>query len=318
VIASLLTTKLDIPPPRPDLVSRSHLVRRLDEGLRLGRRLTLVSAPAGYGKTTLLSEWIAGTGRPAAWLSLDESDNDPVRFETYVVGALQQVEANLGRGIPDALRSPQRPPIETLLTALINQIDALAGHLVFVLDDYHVVTTCPIHNALALMVDNLPLQLQLVIASRADLPLPLARLRGRGQLTELRQSDLRFSPAEAAAFLKRVSGRDPTAQDVSALEERTEGWITGLQLAALSMRGREDVAGFVSAFAGSHRFILDYLTEEVLQRQSDEIQGFLLQTPILDRLGGPLCDAVLHVGESPSKRVNESTRKRSIANSPLR
>jgi len=318
----LLATKLYVPPPRPDLVPRPRLIERLDEGLRLGRKLTLVSAPAGFGKTTLLSEWIyTGVGSREygvgpltpysllptplfAWLSLDGGDNDPARFLTYLVAALGRVEEGIGAGIVDALRSPQPPPLEPLLAALINQIDATLGPdalLLLVLDDYHLITARQIHDALAYLLDHLPGNVHLALATRADPPVPLARLRGRGRLTELRQADLRFTPGEAAAFLERVSGLDLSAGDVSALEERTEGWITGLQLAALSMQGRDDVAGFIRAFTGSHRYILDYLTEEVLRRQPDEIQAFLLQTSILDRLCGPLCDALIRISEKQFK-----------------
>ncbi|MGD8997519.1 MAG: LuxR C-terminal-related transcriptional regulator [Anaerolineae bacterium] len=293
----LLSTKLYVPRPRSNLLSRPRLIQRLEEGLRRGRRLTLISAPAGYGKTTLLSEWAADTDQKVAWLSLDEDDNDPVRYWTYVIAALQRVVADLGRGIPDALRSPQHPPIEVLLVPLINQIAARPDALVLVLDDYHLVTARAIHDALAFLLDHLPDNLHLVIAGRADPPLVLARLRGRGQLTEIRQADLRFTADEAAVFLEGVSGLDLAAEEIGTLEERTEGWITGLQLAALSMRGREDVSGFVSAFAGSHRYVLDYLAEEVLQRQPEEVRDFLLQTSVLDRLSGSLCDAVLRVGE---------------------
>ena len=337
----LLATKLYIPPPRPDRVPRPRLIARLDEGLRLGRKLTLISAPAGFGKTTLLSEWIeegvgskeygveeehepSGEGSPTsysllptpifAWLSLDEGDNDPARFLTYLVAALRRVEESIGDDILDALRSPQPPPLEPLLASLINQVDAALAPddlLLLILDDYHLITARQIHDALAYVLDHLPGNVHLAIATRADPPLPLARLRGRGQLTELRQADLRFTPGEAAAFLKRVSGLDLTAGDVSALEERTEGWITGLQLAALSMQNRDDVAGFIRAFTGSHRYVLDYLTEEVLRRQPQEIQAFLMRTSILDRLSGPLCDALVPIGESAIgnqrlQRVSES------------
>jgi LuxR family maltose regulon positive regulatory protein len=295
-----LTTKIYTPPPRPNLVERPRLIARLNEGLHLGHKLTLISAPAGFGKTTLLSEWVTESERPVAWLSLDEGDNDPAQFLTYLVTALQRAEADLGQGLLDALRAPQRPPIKTLLTSLINQIDALDDELILVLDDYHLITNQSIHEALGFLLDHLPRNLHLVVATRADPPLPLARLRGRGQLTELRQADLRFTPKEAAAFLERVSGLHLETEQIAALEERTEGWITGLQLAALSMRGRENVSGFVSAFAGSHRYVLDYLTEEVLQRRPEDVRDFLLQTSILDRLSGPLCDAILQAINSQS------------------
>jgi len=303
--APLLTTKLYIPPLRPDpstalrtsLVPRPRLIQRLEEGLRLGHRLTLVSAPAGFGKTTLLSGWLRQSGMPVAWVSLDEGDNDPARFLAYFVAALQTIEADIGEGISGVFQSPQPPPMEELLTALVNQINAIPDRFVFVLDDYHLIEAQSIHDALRFLLDHLPPQMHLVIASRADPPLPLARLRGRGQLTELRQTDLRFTPDEAAAFLNQVMGLGLSADDVAALASRTEGWIAGLQMAAVSMQGQEDVAAFIQAFTGSDRYILDYLVEEVLQRQPSSVQTFLLQTAILNRLVGPLCDAVM--GSSP-------------------
>ncbi len=306
----LLKTKLYIPQTRADLVPRPRLLEMLGEALpgesgSFARKLTLISAPAGFGKTTLLSSWIRaiheGRSERAAWLALDEADNDPARFWAYFVAALRGAGADLGESVLGALHSPQPPPVLSILTSLINEIASLStaegAHYLLVLDDYHLVTTGAIHDALAFLIEHLPDNLHLVIASRADPPLPLARLRGRGHLTELRQADLRFTPEEAAAFLRQVSGLDLSAEEIVTLEERTEGWITGLQLAALSMRGRDDVAGFVAAFAGSHRYVLDYLTEEVLQRQPAEVRDFLLQTSILDRLSGPLCDAVLCAGD---------------------
>jgi len=337
----LLATKLYIPPVRPGLVSRPRLIERLNAGLH--RKLTLVSAPAGFGKTTLLSEWIdAGVGsreyavgkqhEPAgevsptpysilptpifAWLSLDEGDNDPARFLAYLIAALQQIAGGIGQGVLGALQSPRLadanalPPVEELLAALINQIHAIPDDFVLVLNDYHLITAQPIHDALTFLLDHLPPQMHLVIATRSDPPWHLARLRGQGQLTELRQADLRFTPDEATAFLNQVMGLGLTGEDVAALEKRTEGWITGLQLAAISMQGREDSAGFVQAFTGSNRFILDYLVEEVLERQPPAIQEFLLKTSILDRLIGPLCDAVLGISESANQRISESTSQR--------
>jgi LuxR family maltose regulon positive regulatory protein len=290
----ILATKLYIPPPRPGVVPRPHLIERLDEGLRAGRKLTLVSAPAGSGKTTLVGEWVAGGGSPAAWLSLDEGDNDPTRFLTYLVAALQTVAPDVGAGTLAGLQSPQPPPLESVLTRLLNEVAAIPDRILLVLDDYHVIESQPVSKALAFLLEHLPPRLHLVIATREDPPLPLARLRARGQLTELRAADLRFTPAEAAEFLNRVMGLDLSQEDVAALDARTEGWIAGLQLAALSMRGHEDVAGFVHSFTGSHRFVLDYLLEEVLHRQPESVQTFLLRTSILDRLCGSLCDAVVH------------------------
>ncbi len=286
----ILATKLYIPPPRPKVVLRPRLIERLNEGLH--RKLTLISAPAGFGKTTLLSEWLAGCERPAAWLSLDEGDNDPARFLAYLVAALQTIAPNIGEGVLGVLQSPQLPPTESILTALLNEITTLPDDFVLVLDDYHVIDARAVDDALAFLIEHLPPQMHLIIATREDPHLPLARLRARGQLSELRATDLRFTPSEAAVFLNQAMGLNLSAEDVAALETRTEGWIAGLQLAALSMRGREDVPGFIRAFAGDNRYIVDYLVEEVLQRQPERIRSFLLQTSILDRLSGPLCDAV--------------------------
>jgi LuxR family maltose regulon positive regulatory protein len=295
---ALLTTKLYIPSPRLNLVPRPHLVERLDEALCPGRKLTLIAAPAGFGKTTLLSEWVANCGRPVAWLSLDEGDNDPARFLAYLVAALQTVELDVGEDVLTALQSPQPPPIETVLTTVINDITAVPqsnheGHpYVIVLDDYHLITARPIHDGLAFLLDHMPPQMHLIIAARADPPLPIARLRGQGQLTELRQSDLRFTTDEAAAFLNQIMNLNLPPDDIAALEAHTEGWVAGLQMAALSMRGRKDVSTFIQTLTGSDRYILDYLVKEVLQCQPESVQTFLLQTSILDRLTGPLCGAV--------------------------
>ena len=288
----ILTTKLYIPPPQPRVVLRPRLIERLNEGLH--RKLTLISAPAGFGKTTLLSEWVASScSRPAAWLSLDEGDNDPTRFLAYLVAALQTIAPNIGEGVLGALQSPQPPPTESILTALLNEVTTIPDDLVLVLDDYHVIDARAVDDALDFLLEHLPPRMHLVIATREDPNLPLARLRARGQLTELRAADLRFTPSEAAEFLDQVMGLNLSAEEIAALETRTEGWIAGLQLAALSMRGREDVPGFIKTFTGSHHFVLDYLVEEVLQQQPESVQTFLLRTSILDRLCGPLCDAVL-------------------------
>ena len=266
---------------------------RLNDGLANGSRLTLVSAPAGFGKTTLISEWIADCQRPVAWLSLDEGDNDLTRFLTYLVAAaLQTFAENLGAGALAVLQSPQPPPTESILTTLLNDIATLSDNFILVLDDYHVIDSQAVDQSLAFLVEHQPPQLHLVIATREDPSLPLPRLRARGQLTELRAADLRFTPAEAAEFLNRKMGLNLPAGDIAALESRTEGWIAGLQLAALSMQGREDIAGFIQAFTGSHRFVLDYLAEEVLQHQLESTRNFLLQTAILDRFCAPLCNAV--------------------------
>ena len=290
---AILATKLFVPPPPPKAVLRPRLIERLNEGLALGRKLTLISAPAGFGKSTLVSEWVAGCGRPVAWLSLDEADSDPAGFLTYLVAALQTVSADIGAGAWGALQSPQRPAAESVLTTLLNEIAAVPERFILVLDDYHRIDAEAIDQALAFLLDHLPPQMHLVIATREDPSLPLARLRARGQLTELRAADLQFAPAEAAEFLNRVMGLNLSDGEVTALETRTEGWVAGLQLAAVSMQGRPDTAGFIKSFTASHRFVLDYLVEEVLQQQPEAIQTFLLRTSILNRLCGPLCDAVL-------------------------
>jgi LuxR family maltose regulon positive regulatory protein len=307
-----LQTKLYIPPPRPELVPRPRLIERLDAGIH--RKLTLISAPAGFGKTTLISEWVQALGEAAsnnaiAWLSLDESDNDLTRFLTYLVAAAQTIEANIGKGVLSALRSTQPPLVEGILTTLINEVAAIPDRFALVFDDYHLIEAQSIHDALTFLLRRLPPQMHLIIATREDPPLPLARLRARGQLTELRVTDLRFTSSETAEFLNRVMGLNLSAEDIAALETRTEGWIAGLQLAAVSMQGRKDVTSFIQAFTGSHRFVLDYLVEEVLQQQAENVQTFLLKTAILDRLTGSLCDAVrFGYAETPSSSSEHAVR----------
>jgi LuxR family maltose regulon positive regulatory protein len=310
--ASILATKLYIPPPRSDLVKRQRLTKRLDEGLRLGYKLTLISASAGSGKTTLLSEWIH-TREPkvrAAWLSLDEDDNAPARFWAYVIAALQTIHPQLARSVLPMLQGPQPPPVRSILTPLLNEVTALSQSVVLVLDDYHLITTGAIHDGVAFLLDHLPQQIHLVIATRVDPPLPIARLRARGQLTELRADDLRFTAEEVAAFLNDVMELDLQPQDVAALEARTEGWISGLHLAALSMQGREDAHAFIEAFTGGHQYILEYLIEEVLSQQPEPVQRFLLQTSILDRLCAALCDAL--TGEQDGADMLERLQRDNI------
>jgi LuxR family maltose regulon positive regulatory protein len=286
----ILTTKLYLPPPQPKVVLRPRLIERLNEGLH--RKLILISAPAGSGKTTLVSEWLAAEAPQAAWLSLDEGDNDPPRFLAYLVAALQTIAADIGEGVLGALQAPRPPPNEAIMTALLNEMTTVPDDFVLVLDDYHVIDARAVDDALTFVLEHLPPRMHLVIATREDPNLPLARLRARGQLSELRATDLRFTPDEAAEFLEGVMGLALSAEEIAALETRTEGWIAGLQLAALSMRGREDVSGFIRAFAGDNRYIVDYLVEEVLHQQPERVRSFLLQTSILERLSGPLCGAV--------------------------
>ncbi len=311
----ILATKFYIPPPRAKIVLRPRLIERLNEGVAMGRKLTLISAPAGFGKTTLVSEWIAGCGRPVAWLSLDEGDSDPVRFISYMVAALQTIKAGLGEGLLVALQSHQPPQTETILTSLLNEISIIPEPFLLVLDDYHLVDSQSVDQSLALLVEHQPLQIHLVIATREDPQLPIARLRVRGQLTELRATDLRFTPSEAVEFLNQMMGLNLSAENITALEARTEGWIAGLQLAALSMQGRSDAANFIQTFTGSHRFVLDYLVEEVLQRQPENVRNFLLQTSILDQLSSSLCDAV--TGQEDGKGMLEALERGNLFVIPL-
>ena len=287
----ILATKLYIPPPPPGVVPRARLVDRLDDGLH--RKLTLISAPAGFGKTTLLSAWVTRCDGPVAWLSLDDDDNDAARFLLHLVAALRTIAPSVGDGAMAALQSSRPPPTDAILIPLLNELTTNADGLVLVFDDYHVIDAPPVDTAVTFLLEHLPPRMRLVIATREDPQLPLARLRGSGQLSELRVADLRFSLAEAAAFLNQAMGLNLSSADVAALEARTEGWIAGLQLAALSLQGRPDSAAFIASFSGSHHFVLDYLLAEVLERQSEIVQTFLSRTSILDRLCGALCDAVL-------------------------
>lgn len=286
----LLTTKLYLPPIRAHLVPRPRLTQRLNEGL--SHKLTLISAPAGFGKTTLLSEWIPHSEWCVTWVSLDEGDNDPTRFWSYFIAGLQRLNPELGKTALLLFQSPQPPPLESCLTTLLNEIATFPEPFVLVLDDYHVIENASLHEAITFLLDYLPPQLHLFITTRTDPPFSLSRLRGREQLTELRAGDLRFTPDEAMAFFNQVMGLDLSPDDVAALEAHTEGWIVGLQLAALTMQERDDLSDFITAFTGTHRYILDYLTDEVLERQPMGTTDFLLQTSILDRLCGPLCDAI--------------------------
>jgi len=283
---TLLQTKLYIPQLPATIVARTRLVELLDEGMHQSHKLTLISAPAGFGKTTLVIEWTQNSDRPIAWLTLDEGDNDPTRFWAYFIAALQTIYEGIGDTALAALHSHQPPPIETLLADIINEIaiitdpspkNSVPGFSI-ILDDFHVLTNHQINETLTFLLDHLPPQMHLVLSCRADPNLPLARLRSRGQLTEIRAVDLRFTPDEAAAFLNDGMGLGLSTAEITALDKRVEGWIAGLQMAALSMRDRKDVSGFIKSFSGSHRFVLDYLVEEVLDQQSSDIQEFLLRT----------------------------------------
>ena len=298
----LLTTKLNIPKARPERVSRPRLMAQLNAGLH--GKLSLVTAPAGFGKTTLVAEWItccASLEQPlqSTWLSLDEADSDLTRFLTYFTAAIQIIAADIGDKTLVSPQSPQPPQAEMVLTTLLNDIASITDPFILVLDDYHMVDSKSIDQAITFLLNNLPPQMHLVMISREDPNLPLARLRARGQLSEIRVADLHFTRSEAVEFFNQVMKLELTDENIAALEARTEGWVAGLQLAALalqhatSMRGQKDTASFIQSFTGSHHFVMDFLVEEVLEQQSAPIQTFLLCTSILDRLCGSLCDAVM-------------------------
>jgi LuxR family maltose regulon positive regulatory protein len=309
----LLATKVNLPRTRPDRLARSRLVQRLDEGM--GRPLVLVCTPAGFGKTTLLADWAADATLPVGWLSLDPDDNEPMRFWRYVVAALDRVAGGLAEQIVPLLSPGSGTSAYGVVTALVNRLQTQPDELALVLDDYHLIDEPAIHDGLGFLLSHLPPRLHLAIASRSDPPLPLARLRAGGQLAELRAADLRFTPEEAAAFLQQVWKLELPPEAVGALEDRTEGWAVGLQLAALSLQGRPDPDAFLDAFTGTHRYVLDYLSEEVLGRLPDQVRRFLLQTSILERLSGPLCDAV--TGDSDGQGMLEELERANLFLLPL-
>jgi LuxR family maltose regulon positive regulatory protein len=311
----LLATKLHVPRLQPGFVPRSRLVEALDDGLT--RRLILVCAPAGFGKTALLADWVRRAGNPVAWLSLDTGDNDPARFWRHVVAALDRALPGTGERIGPLLGPPAPRSFDGLVTALINELAVQPGNeeVLLVLDDYHLIDAQQVHTPLMFLLQHLPLGVRVVLASRSDPPLPLARLRASRQLTELRAGDLRFTAAEAAALLHEVLGPGLPGSAAAALTARAEGWAAGLQLAALSLRGNTDVAGFVAAFSGSHRHVLDYLAGEVLERQSDQVRTFLLETSVLERLSGALCDAV--TGRAGSQVMLEQVERANLFLVPL-
>jgi len=305
----LLTTKLFIPIARTNLVSRPRLIELLNAGLK--RPLTLISAPAGYGKTTLMSDWRNGfgSGYPLAWLSLDSEDNDLARFFSYVSAALKTLDLKLPQGLVSQLHSPQMASVEELITLLVNGVNAYPKDFALILDDYHVITEPAIHKALAYLLNHPLLNMHLVLMTRSDPPLPLARLRARGQMVEIRADDLRFSIEETTAFFNTAMGLNLSAENIRALDQRAEGWIVGLQMAALSTRGKTDATAFIKAFTGSHRYILDYFAAEILQQQSESIQRFLLKTSILDRFTASLCDAVVGGSNNSSQILMELEQK---------
>ncbi len=318
--ATILATKLYIPPPTPTLVPRTRLVKRLEVGTR--RKLTLVSAPAGFGKTTLVSSWVAAvqanSGQRVAWLSLDDKDNDPARFITYLVAALRTIAPEVGGDVLALLQAAQQAAPQAILAALLNDFAAIPDDFVFVLDDLHVIDAQAVEDVVAFLLEYLPPRMHLVITSREDPTLPLARLRASGNLTEIRATELRFTDEEAATFLNTAMGLALTAEDVAALDARTEGWIAGLQLAAISLQGHpDDAPAFIESFTGSHRFVMDYLVEEVLTQQPEETQAFLLRTSVLERLCGALCDAVVGDVTTPGQTTLEALERANLFLVPL-
>jgi ATP/maltotriose-dependent transcriptional regulator MalT len=310
---ALLATKLHLPRPQPGFVARPRLTDRLEEGLARG--LVVVGGPAGSGKTTLLADWAAATGGPVAWLSLDAGDNDPARFWRHAVAALDRVRAGLADRVVPLLGPPTPPSFQGLVTALVNELTARPAPLTLVVDDYQLMDAEPVHASFGFLLEHRPPGLRLVLTSRADPPLPLARLRARGQLAELGPAELRFTAGEAAALLAAALGTELPAAALAALEDRTEGWAAGLQLAALSLRGHPDPAGFVAGFSGSHRYVLDYLATEVLDGQPPELRAFLLETSVLERLCGPLCDAV--TGRADGQAMLERVERANLFLQPL-
>jgi LuxR family transcriptional regulator, maltose regulon positive regulatory protein len=292
----LLNTKLNVPPVRPSHVQRVELIQKLNKLLEY--KLALIVASAGYGKTALVSEWIAQSPMRVVWFSIDAGDNDPVRFWDYVIAAIQTASPGIGEKTLTLLHEPQPLPIETILSSLINELSTLTDLLTIVLDDYHVIESSAIHDGLAFLVEHMPAQMRLIMTTRTDPPLPLARMRVRNQLLELRSADLRFSPPQIAAFFTDVMGLTLTTADITALDTRVEGWIAGLQLAGLALQGKRDPSEFIASFAGDHRYVLDYLGDEILDRQPEAVQQFLLQTSLLERLNADLCDTVIGAAES--------------------
>jgi LuxR family maltose regulon positive regulatory protein len=313
--ASILLTKLFIPSIPSGVIHRAHLLERLTAGMKAGKYLTLVSAPAGYGKSTLLAEWVKAYAGQVAWISLDERDDQPLRFWVYFITALQTVSKQVGQAALELLGSSQQFDGQEFLVALANELTALEQPVILVLDDYHAISDADIHAGMVFLLEHLPPCLHLVIATRTDPPLPLSRLRVRGQLTEVRIADLRFTADEASLFLNDLMELGLNEADVHALETRTEGWIAGLQLAALSMQGRSDAQAFIQNFTGSQHFVLEYLVDEVLQRQPEALQDFLLETSILTRLCAPLCNAV--TGSTDSADALADLHRRNLFVIPL-
>jgi LuxR family transcriptional regulator, maltose regulon positive regulatory protein len=309
----LLITKFTVPPVRSTLLARSHLLNILEQSR--SAPLTLLSAPAGFGKTTLLSTWASQSTRRVAWLTLDEQDNDPTRFWAYVIAALRKAGSSVGEAAEASLHFPQPSLLTGALTSLINDLTALAQDTALILDDYHLIREQAIHDSLQFVLDHHPSCPHLVLAGRVDPPLALARLRARGQVVEILETDLRLRGEEAVRFLTQVMNLSLSEEDIGRLKRRTEGWIAGLQLAALSLRRHDDVSAFIRAFAGSHRFILDYVQEEILEPLPEDQQRFLLHTSVLDQMNADLCQAL--TGEPASQQMLESLERTNLFLVPL-
>jgi LuxR family maltose regulon positive regulatory protein len=307
--SELLVTKTRLPQLPLDWIARPYLSSKLIEALR--HKVVLVLAPAGYGKTTMVIEALRDTKQPVGWVSLDFADNIPGNFLTYFVTALQSVVPEIGQPILNALQSPQPPPTNLLLTALVNSISARKEDFVLVLDDYHTIESQAVHDAVTFIVEHLPQQFHLIIASRIDPPLPLARWRVNGVIAEIRADDLSFTNEEAEAFFKKITGAALSEKDIATLQNRTEGWVAGLKMTALSLRVKKEISAYISVFSGSNRYVLDYLAEEVLNHQSANTRQFLLETSILERVCGPLCDAVTERRDSQSMLVQVDTHGQS-------
>jgi LuxR family maltose regulon positive regulatory protein len=312
MLSRLIKTKTNIPAFKRNLILRKRINDALSDGIRTGRKLTLISAPAGFGKTTMVYEWLETCKIPAAWISLDENDSDAIRFLTYLIAALQTLISGVGDGVLAALQSAQPISPNELLITLLNELETADEDFILVLDDLHAVDSRAVDELLVFLVEHMPQFMHLVITTREDPALPLARLRARNQLTEVRAAELRFTEDEAAAFLNQVMGLHLSTEDIAALEARTEGWVAGLQLAALSMQGKMDATDFIRSFSGANQFVLDYLLEEVLQKQPESLQGFLLRTSILDRLSGSLCDALWQGEKNSAQEILEQLERANL------
>ena len=315
MLETVLHSKLFVPPQRPNLVPRHHLHERLNLSLQSGYKFTLVSAPAGFGKTTLVSSWAQQTEKPVAWLSLDENDSGLHRFLTYFVSAIQSIQSNAGEGILAALQSPEEINIELLLTSLLNETTEFSDRVILILDDYHLIKSKPVNKAIAFLLEHLSPKMHLIMLTRADPPFPLPRMRVRGELLEIRARELRLSIDETTKFLQNMIGANLSGENIKILQSRTEGWIAALQLAALAIQDRDNPEDLIAAFDSGHHYIVDYLVDEVLDRQTESLRLFLQQTSILSRLNGSVCNAL--TGRSDGDATLDWCEKANLFVSPL-